>query len=679
MNRNDWTHHLIPAIVRRDPYLQSHTEAVRWRINDITGKARTLQGEYKKFSDFAAGHEYYGLHRNKEGWWVLREWAPNATAVFLRGEFNNWQDQGEYLLKRVGGDGTWELWLAPDRLRHGDLYRLGMHWHGGRGDRLPAWGRRVVQDNHTKIFNAQVWAPEKKYKWKHPKWRRPDAGPVIYEAHIGMAQEDGKVGTYVEFREKILPRIKKAGYNTVQLMAIQEHPYYGSFGYHVSNYFAASSRFGTPEELKELIDEAHGMGIAVIMDIVHSHAVKNEVEGISCYDGTYTQFFHAGDRGNHAAWDSRCFDYGRDKVLHFLLSNCRFWLDEYKFDGFRFDGVTSMLYIDHGLGKTFTSYGDYFGDNVDRSALVYLGLANTLLHEIRPDAITVAEDVSGMPGLAAPIDEGGVGFDYRLSMGVPDYWIKVIKELPDEKWNVSGIWHELTNKRWDEKTVNYCESHDQALVGDQTIIFRLIEEAMYWDMSIAKQNLRIDRGIALHKLIRLVTLATAGGAYLNFMGNEFGHPEWIDFPRQGNNWSYHYARRQWSLRDNPELKYRFLAEFDEAMIRIAAKYDLIRSESPWKWHEHVDDHTLSFSRAGLLFVFNFDATRSFTGYQVKAPEGRYRLLLDSDSPEFGGFERLQAGQTYTSGGGFHGDDLQHFINMSLPSRTALVLEKLKRS
>jgi 1,4-alpha-glucan branching enzyme len=378
-----------------------------------------------------------------------------------------------------------------------------------------------------------VWNPGKEYLWIHHSPETAERTPLIYEAHVGMATEEPRTGSYNEFRQNILPRIRKAGYNTIQLMAVQEHPYYGSFGYHVSNFFAVSSRFGTPEELKALVDEAHGMGISVIMDIVHSHAVKNVLEGLGMFDGSPFQYFHAGPRREHVAWDSLCFNYGRNEVLHFLLSNCKFWLEEYHFDGFRFDGVTSMLYYDHGLSRDFTEYSMYYDGGQDEDAIVYITLSNKLIKSVKPAAITIAEEMSGMPGIATPLKNGGIGFDYRMAMGIPDYWIKIIKELPDEKWDVSAIFHELTQKRQDEKTISYAESHDQALVGDQTIIFRLIEKDMYFHMDKNSQSLIVDRGIALHKIIRMATASTAGGGYLNFMGNEFGHPEWIDFPREG--------------------------------------------------------------------------------------------------------------------------------------------------
>jgi 1,4-alpha-glucan branching enzyme len=490
-----------------------------------------------------------------------------------------------------------------------------------------------------------------------------------------MAQEAEKIGSYRDFTEQILPRIETAGYNTLQVMAVQEHPYYGSFGYQVSSFFAASSRFGTPEDLKALVDAAHQAEIAVIMDIIHSHAVANEVEGLSCFDGTPYQYFHNGPRGRHEGWDSRCFDYGKVQVLHFLLSNCRYWLDEFRFDGFRFDGITSMLYDHHGLGKAFTSYDDYFGASVDEDALTYLALANRLVHEINPTAITIAEDVSGMPGLAVSDADGGFGFDYRFAMGVPDYWIKLLKEVQDEDWPMGALWHELTNRRKDEKTISYAESHDQALVGDQSIIFRLIGADMYDHMSVFSDNTNVDRGMALHKLIRLITLATSGNGYLNFMGNEFGHPEWIDFPRAGNAWSYQYARRQWHLVDDPNLRYHYLARFDRDMIAKVTRWQLLQDSSPRLFYEHSDQKILAFERKGRYFVFNFHPVRSYPDFRIEMSRGSYQLVFDTDAAEYGGHARLTPHQIHHALPLSNDNHDRTAISLYLPSRSALVLKK----
>ena len=664
----------MQCLLDRDPYLVPYKDIIRRRLTKITETEKRLTRDELTLADFASGHEYFGLHFQNDRW-VLREWAPQADAIYLIGDMTGWQEKEEYKFQSLKQNGQWEISLPEEMLHHNDLYRLRIHWPGGRGDRIPSYARYVVQDENTKIFNARVWHPQSEYQWQCPGFRRSSATPFIYEIHVGMAQADEKIGSYREFSGHIIPRIIAAGYNTLQLMAIQEHPYYGSFGYQVSNFFAASSRYGTPDELKALIDAAHCAGLAVFMDIIHSHAVSNEVEGLSRFDGSLHQYFHDGPRGRHELWDSRCFDYSKDQVLHFLLSNCRFWLDEYCFDGFRFDGITSMLYLHHGLNKSFTSYDDYFDDSVDEDALCYLALANKVIHTVRPDAATIAEDVSGMPGLAAAAENGGFGFDYRFAMGIPDYWIKLIKEVPDEKWPMGNLWYELTNRRMDEKTISYAESHDQALVGDQSIIFRLIDADMYDHMHKDDQHISVDRGLALHKMIRLITLATAGNGYLNFMGNEFGHPEWIDFPREGNNWSFKYARRQWHLMDDPNLKYQYLARFDRDMVSLAQRAGLLDTPVIHLLYEHSDNKVLIFERAGLILAFNFHPQQSYTDYRFDAPPGKYRMIFTSDAPQYGGHQRLVTDQEHFTLTESDHDFERSYLSLYLPSRAAQVLQK----
>lgn len=649
-----------------DPLLLPYLPIIQGRHQHFINTLHRVQGDASRLADACNSHLYYGLHRNNTEW-VLREWAPNATAIFLLCDSNDWQKNNHYSFTKLN-DQDWELRLPANILHHEMLYKLLVEWEGGSGERIPSHTTRAVQDDYTKVFSAQVWCPEHPYHWQHP---RPKAAPhpLIYEAHIGMSTEHQRVSTFIEFRLYVLPRIAALGYNTIQLMAIQEHPYYGSFGYQVANFFAVSSRFGTPEELKELIDTAHGLGIRVLLDIVHSHAVSNEAEGLSRFDGTDYLYFHRGERGKHPAWDSRCFDYGKPQVLNFLLSNCKYWLEEFRFDGFRFDGVTSMIYYDHGLGKAFTDYSFYYDGNEDEDALVYLALANQLIHELYPEALTIAEEMSGLPGLASPISEQGMGFDYKLSMGIPDYWIKLLKEVPDEQWHVGDIYYELTNKRAEERTISYAESHDQALVGDKTIFFRLTDKEVYTGMSVFDHNLVIDRAMALHKMIRLITLATAGGGYLAFMGNEWGHPEWIDFPRQGNNWSYAHARRLWSLVDNPDLKFKYLNAFDSAMIHFATESNILDYE-PRVLVRDIERQLLIFERSGYLFVFSFNPTTSYTDYQFDVPAGKYITILNTDNPAFGGDNRIdESVEHFTQYTG-----KENLLSLYIPARIGFVLK-----
>lgn len=658
----------MSMLYNTDPWLEPFRGAIDARKGRILDARAKMAGEGRIY-DVVNNHLYYCLHK-EEGCWVFREWAPTATRIYLIGEFNGWKKDDRYALQPCGG-GNWELRVPKSEITHGQLYKWLVEWQGGSGERLPAYATRCVQDPQTKIFSAQVWNPDRPYRWKSRRRIRID-NPLIYETHIGMSSEAEEVASFVSFRENVLPRIIDLGYNTIQIMALQEHPYYGSFGYQVSNFFALSSRYGTPEEFKALVDAAHKAGIAVIMDIVHSHAVKNELEGPSRLDGSFTTYFHSGDRGNHPAWDSRCFDYGKGETQFFLLSNCKYWMEEYHLDGFRFDGVTSMLYHDHGLGRDFCSYDDYFNYGVDEDAVTYLGLANLLIKEINPNSITIAEDMSGMAGLAAPIDAGGVGFDYRMSMGVPDMWIKIIKELDDHDWNMNTLWYELTNKRADEKTVSYAECHDQALVGDKTIIFRLMDKEMYFSMSRDVHNPIVDRGLALHKMIRLVTLATAGNGYLNFMGNEFGHPEWIDFPREGNGWSFAHARRLWSLSDRDDLHYKPLREFDRDMIHLFSGEKLL-SKGHYCWCADNNSKVLAFTRGDYMFAFNFHPEYSYPDYAFEAPEGRWAVVIDSDSVEYDGFGRNDDTVIHSTMTNAQGKQI---LQLYLPSRTVMVLKKI---
>jgi len=652
-------------IYDKDNWLKPWESIIDGRHKNIGFRMSSLADAYGALAPKMNNHLYYGMHKTAEGDWVFREYAPNATKIYLLGDFNHWKRNPSWAL-RPTGSGSWEIRIPKEFIVHGQLYKLFIEWAGGGQERIPSYATRCVQDDQTKLFCAQVWAPSKPYQWKYP-FSAERKNPLIYECHIGMSGCEEKVASFDDFRTEVLPRVKRLGYDTLQIMALQEHPYYGSFGYQVSNFYALSSRFGTPEQFKQLVDQAHGMGIAVIMDIVHSHSVDNEAEGLSMFDGREDLYFHYGPAGRHPAWGSRCFDYGKNETACFLLSNLKFWLEEYHLDGFRFDGVTSMLYWDHGLERDFGEYELYFNDNVNESALSYLTMANKLVHELNPRAITIAEDVSGFAGLAAPFDEGGVGFDFRMSMGVADHWIKWIKERDDWQWDMGEIWYELTRKRDDEKTISYAECHDQAMVGDKTIIFRLLDALMYTDMSTLSQNMLVDRGIALHKMIRMLTVVSAGDGYLNFMGNEFGHPEWIDFPRDGNGNSYKYARRQWNLVDDPLLRYRYLNAWDQSMINLVSSEGIF-SDSPRQLCINNNDKVIIICRKDCIFAFNFNPTGSFADYGFEAPEGKYLSVLDSDSPDFGGFSRVD-------------DAMEHFtrdgqLKLYLPSRTVLVLKKI---
>ncbi len=660
-------------LLKYDPYLAPYEKDITLRMELFkTKREELLKNSHNCLSDFANAHHYFGIHKTENGW-VYREWAPGAEKMYFTGDFNSW-DIYDLPMNSLE-NGVFEVYLeGKDALKIGDKIQA-IVIHGGQTlRRIPSYATRVVQDKDTHLWCAEVDdALFEQFNWSDEKFK-PCATPFIYECHIGMSGEEYGIASYNYFTENVLKRIKKNGYNTIQIMAIMEHPYYASFGYQVTNFFAPSSKFGTAHDLKNLINTAHKMGITVLLDVVHSHACPNTNEGLNCFDGTQHQYFHEGARGEHCAWGTKLFNYDKNEVLHFLLSNLKYWMEVFHFDGFRFDGVTSMLYHDHGLGSAFTNYDMYFSMNTDTEAVTYLQLANELIHEINPKAITVAEDMSGMPGMCIKIEEGGIGFNYRLSMGVPDLFIKLIKEYSDESWDMYKLWYELNSRRPKEKNIGYCESHDQALVGDKTIIFRLCDAEMYGNMSKNSQSLIIDRGIALHKMIRLITASLGGEGYLNFMGNEFGHPEWIDFPREGNGWSYHYCRRQWSLADNKDLKYSFLLEFDHKMIKFLKKERILSKKAVQRWL-HNDDKVIIFTKGDLVFAFNFSPTNSYTDYFIPVDSaGEYKVVLSTDNENFGGFGRIDENYIYTAK---KNNDNRLGFNLYLPSRTAIVLKKTK--
>lgn len=639
-------------ILDYDPYLEPFKEDLSLRLFEFARTKKRLLGTDGSLVDFANGYKYFGFQQESKHW-TFREWAPNAKRAWLVGDFNNWENNFE--LKQAYG-GTWEISI-PGMLPVGSKVKIKLLLPSGETVyRVPSYIMFAIPNERHELDGVIV---QPKYDWKNKAPQLKEA-PLIYEAHIGISTEEYKINSYKEFTRDVLPRIKKAGYNTIQLMAIMEHPLYASFGYQVSNFFAISSRFGQPEDLMELIDQAHGMGLRVLLDVVHSHAVKNIEDGLNYFDGTENQYFHEGERGNHPAWKTKLFNYGKDEVIHFLLSNLKFWLDTYHFDGFRFDGVTSMLYHDHGLGTAFTDYSKYFSLNTDIEAVTYLMLANELTHLFNPSATTIAEDMSAMPGMALPISSGGIGFDYRLSMGIPDFWIKQLKEKTDNSLDLLSLWWELTTRRPGEKNIGYSESHDQALVGDKTIMMWLADEEIYWKMDLNSQSLKIDRAIALHKLIRLITFSLAGEGYLNFMGNEFGHPEWLDFPRQENHDDFQHARRQWSLADNKDLRFQYLLAFDQAMINLERHYKFLESPEPVQqlWIKNPDK-LLAYKKGQLLFVFNFHPSYE-QELQLQFPE-KPELIFDSDDQKFGGFGPRSS----------FGWSKEH-LNLILEPRTAMV-------
>ncbi|KAI9344672.1 glycoside hydrolase family 13 protein [Obelidium mucronatum] len=648
-------------VVRDDPYLKPFEGALEHRQDLFNKWLKTIEASEGGIDRFTRGFETLGFTVKGDSI-TYREWAPNAQEASLIGDFNNW-DRTSHPMKK-NAFGVFEI-TTKTAIPHKSKVKISMILPDGRRiERIPAWIQYATQDlSKSAAYDGVFWNPPTsgRYTFKHPQPAKPTT-LRIYESHVGISSPEGRVASYTEFREKVLPRISHLGYNTIQLMAVMEHPYYASFGYQVTNFFAPSSRCGTPEELKALIDEAHRLGITVLLDVVHSHVSKNVLDGLNEFDGTDHCYFHEGGRGRHDLWDSRLFNYGHHEVLRFLLSNLRYWLS-----GVQVRWIP-MLYTHHGMGTGFSGgYNEYFGPQVDLESVVYMMLANYIMHKLHPHIVTIAEDVSGMPTLCRPVNEGGVGFDYRLAMAVPDMWIKLLKEKSDDQWDMGNIVHTLVNRRWKEPAIAYAESHDQALVGDKTLAFWLMDKEMYEYMSdLSPMTPIIDRGLALHKMIRLITFGLGGEGYLNFMGNEFGHPEWLDFPREGNGSSFTTLVVQYNLPDDKLLRYKYLNEFDRAMQHLDEKYQILNAEDQFV-------SRLCLKRGNLLWIFNFNPTESFVDYRVGTNwAGSYKVALNTDDKQFCGHGRVDpSGKYFSTPFGWNGRE--NYIQVYLPSRSALVL------
>jgi len=628
----------FPVSPLQDAELMEYEGFFSRRVDLFTREIQRLRSEWGSLAAYAGLHRELGMHKvERDGrlYWRCREWAPAAHSVYLATDRVNFERSYPYRFARTDDPMLWELFVPAEELPHGTYYELHMASSrtGRHVTRVPAFAVWVEQnrDNENQ-WCARVWDPPEAFAFRRPRPQRPSF-PRIYEAHVGIAQsalgkKPKQFGTYRHFAEKVLPRIKKGGYTTVQLMGIPEHPLYKSFGYQVSGYFAPSSRFGTPDDFKYLVDEAHRLELGVILDITHSHACPNTEQGLARYD-TSRYFF----RDLKTQWDTVSFDYSQERTRRFLLSNCRYWLEEFNIDGFRFDAVGNMIYLDHGLDDDFSHVGRCFygkdGQNrLDENGVLYLSLANTLVHELAPHAITLAEEFSGAPGMSCSPDNAGLGFDYRFAMGLPDFWAKFI----EEGRTMGQMWHELTNRRHYDKTISYTECHDQCINGDDAFIWRMIKDDMYTHMSVFSDSWKCSRGVALHKLMRFITLGSAGQGWLNFMGNEFGHPEWID--------AEDYAHRQWHLAETTHLKYSKLDAFDRNLLRLVREYPEQFQRGPRFRYIHEEERILAFERGTLLFVFNFHELQAQKHLDLMVTPGKYTEIFSSDELAYAGHGNL---------------------------------------
>ncbi|KAG8075748.1 hypothetical protein GUJ93_ZPchr0006g43795 [Zizania palustris] len=577
-----------------------------------------------------------------------------------------------YWVEMRKGRKAWMEKYIP-AISHKDKYRLYFNTPDGALERIPAWATYVLPDVRGKQSYAVHWEPppEEIYKWR---FERPKVkGSLrIYECHVGISGSEQKISSFQEFTSNVLPHIKDAGYNAIQLIGIVEHKDYSSVGYKVTNYFAVSSRFGTPEDFKKLVDEAHGLEMVVLLDIVHSYASADELVGLSLFDGSNDCYFHTGKRGHHKYWGTRMFKYDDVDVLHFLFSNLNWWVTEYHIDGFQFHSLSSMLYTHNGFSTFTGAMEEYCNQYVDKDALIYLILANEMLHELHPDIITIAEDATFYPGLCEPTTQGGLGFDYWVNLSIPEMWLWHLENVPGQEWSMNKIMKVLISKNCN--MLSYVENHNQSISGRKSFAEIILHKEKCSNNSVSDDG--IFRACSLLKIIKLLTFSTSGGAYLNFIGNEFAHPKRIEFPMSGNDYSFGLANRQWELLEKGVHKHIF--NFDKDLMSLDGKERLILRGSP-NIH-HCDDTSMfiSFTRGPFLFVFNFNPDATSGLYSVGVDEaGEYQLILNTDETKYGGRGELKSNQYMKRTSDNRVGGCRNSLELALPSRSAHVYKLVR--
>ncbi|KAK9673873.1 hypothetical protein RND81_12G195300 [Saponaria officinalis] len=591
-----------------------------------------------------------------------------VTDPISQEKFRNKEPPIAYWLETRKGRKAWMEKYTPC-LQHGSKYRVYFNTPDGPLERIPAWATYVRLDGDGNQPCAVHWdpSPECAHKWKNNSPKRPKS-LRIYECHVGISGSDPKVSSFLEFTEKVLPRVKDLGYNAIQLFGVIEHKDYFTAGYRVTNMYAVSSRFGTPEDFKRLVDEAHGLGLLVFLDIVHSYSAADEMVGLSLFDGTNDCYFHTGKRGHHKYWGTRIFKYGDVDVLQFLLSNLRWWIEEYHIDGFQFHSLPSMMYTHNGFATFTGDFEEYCNQYVDRDALLYLILANDILHFLHPNIITIAEDATLYPGLCEPSSQGGLGFDYYVNLAAPEMWLSFLENVPDNEWSMSKIVTTLMgNKIYTNKMLLYAENHSQSISGG-----RSFAEILFGTEVGSNEASKLLRGTSLHKVIRLITFTIGGSAYLNFMGNEFGHPKRVEFPTSNNNFSFELASRRWDLLSDQGLHQK-LFHFDQDMMKLDQKEKVLSRGLPNVHHVNDDTMVISYTRGPLLFIFNFHPTDSYERYSVGVDEaGEYQMILNSDEEKYSGQGAINADQYFQRSIRKRIDGFQNCLQLPLPSRSAQV-------
>lgn len=602
-----------------------------WRSYDPYSFSPTLS-EFDRHL-FGAG-THYEIYEKMGGRLMTHEgargaafsvWAPNAKAVSVIGDFNNW-DARRSPMRRLGESGIWELFLPA--AAEGDKYKFHVTQCDGRVvDKTDPYGVYAeVRPN-----NASVLYPLKRYKWKDRRWmtarRKYDfrTAPMnIYEVHLGSWKraEGDRFLTYTELAEQLIPYVKEMGYTHIEMLPVEEHPFDGSWGYQVTGYYAPTSRYGSPDEFKQFVDACHQNGISVILDWVPAHFPKDDF-ALARFDGT-ALYEHQDPRlGEHIQWGTYIFNYGRKEVANFLLANALYWMDIFHIDGLRVDAVASLLRLDF-CKEEGQWLPNVYGGSENLEAIEFLKHMNSVIAEREPGALMIAEDSTAWPGVTKKVDEGGLGFSLKWNMGWMNDFLSYIKLDP-----IYRKYHQ--NKLTFGMAYHYAEnfvlvlSHDEVVHTKSSMIGK-----MPGDVWQSFANLRLSYGFMMGH----------PGKKLLFMGGEFAqYSEWSE----ARSLDWHLLQ----YADHQEMQ-AYVKELNHLYTEEPAFWAEDFDPNGFQWIECDDAESsiVSFVRRSkekeLVFLCNFTPVVHH-GFSLGVPqEGVYHERLNSDAARFGGSDVINA-------------------------------------
>ncbi len=565
---------------------------------------------YKYFGSFPETRE------GVEGWrFVL--WAPHAIAVNLCGEFNDWATEGMPLTKDEQ-TGVWYGFFPG--LKKWQRYKYAIK---GRDRSVVLKSDPFARHEETRPGTASILYDEEPHEWGDAEWmasRKPatEATPLnIYEMHVGSWRryEDGHTLNYVELADQLVPYLKKMGYNAVEFMPLSEYPFDDSWGYQVTGYFSVTSRYGTPEQFKCLVDRLHQAGIRVIMDWVPAHFPRDQF-GLARFDGEPLYEYADTRLGEHAEWGTLVFDYSKKEVISFLISSAMFWVEECHVDGLRVDAVSSMLYLDYGR-TDFVRNKD--GGNINLEAVAFLQKTNQIMSDRYPSVMMMAEESTAFPYVTQPVNKGGLGFSHKWNMGWMHDTLKYMSlDYLYRKDHHNQITFSLTYAFSERYVLAF--SHDEVVHGKASLLGKMPGDQ--W------------RQFACLRLMLMYQIAHPG-AKLNFMGYEIG---------QFVEWRFKEELEWFLLEFEAHAKHHaFVAEMNHLYLQLPAFWEQDDSWNGFSWNK-VDDYmnsVLAFSRfdkggARILCIYNMTPA-TLPVYKLPVPGfGSYKVLLNSDDKRFGG-------------------------------------------